>query len=73
MDLRTAKQKERDARDLKIKRDFEAELRLNTGASTCRIATVMAESGRYGYSSMSSILASLRRTGTIDRNDYIEA
>lgn len=65
MDLRTPKQKEREAMDARIRRAFLAELNISK-ASTCRIARAMAESGHYGYKSISGILTSLRRTGTID-------
>lgn len=51
--------------DARISKDFLAELNISR-ASTCRIARAMADSGHYGYKSINGILASLRRTGTID-------
>lgn len=65
MDIRTPREKARDAMDARIRRDFLAEINISM-ASTCRIARAMAASGEYGYKSMTGILASLRRTGTID-------
>lgn len=64
MDLRTPKQKARQQMDAVIRRDFIAEQKASN-AATCRIASAMAESGRYGYKSMNGILVSLKRTATI--------
>lgn len=65
MELRTPREKEKAAMDARISKDFLAELNISK-ASTCRIARAMADSGHYGYKSINGILASLRRSGTID-------
>lgn len=64
MDTRTKRQIEKGVNDRRIACDFLAELKIGR-ATTCRIASAMAESGEYGYKSVGGILASLRRTGTI--------
>lgn len=64
MDLRTTKQKEREAKDSKVAAQFKAIKKENPKAADHRIMDAMANEGRY-YKSLSGIRNALIRTKTI--------